>query len=102
MSRSAVDQLKSSALALDEASIDRLYGLEPVFEPVQSEAYGELGVFVELPCPWCGEIYGSMLDLTDASRCYIEDCQVCCRPIEVTLQVDEDGVFRSLSTRQAQ
>ncbi|NBX44254.1 MAG: CPXCG motif-containing cysteine-rich protein [Gammaproteobacteria bacterium] len=43
-----------------------------------------------------------MLDLTDASRCYIEDCQVCCRPIEVTLQVDEDGVFRSLSTRQAQ
>jgi hypothetical protein len=102
MSRSAVDQLKSSAMTLDEASIDRLYGLEPVFDPAKGEVHGELGIFVELPCPWCGEIYGSMLDLTDASRAYIEDCQVCCSPIEVSLEVNEEGALASLTTRPAQ
>lgn len=102
MNRSAVDRLKSSALMLDEASIDTLYGLEPVFEPGREEAFGELGVFVDLPCPWCGEVYGSMLDLTDASRSYIEDCQVCCRPIEVLLEVSEAGELQQVTTRQAQ
>lgn len=85
---------------LDGASIDALYGLEPVFEP-GGEAAAELGVFVELQCPWCGEPYGSMLDLTDASRCYIEDCQVCCRPIEVRLEVSERGELESVATSRA-
>jgi hypothetical protein len=39
-----------------------------------------------------------MLDLTDASRSYIEDCQVCCRPIEVRLEVSERGALESVST----
>lgn len=102
MNRSVVDRLKNSALTLDEASIDTLYGLEPVFEPGREETYGELGVFVDLPCPWCGEIYGSMLDLTDASRCYIEDCQICCRPLEVLLEVGDGGELLRVTTRQAQ
>ncbi|MBM4191605.1 MAG: CPXCG motif-containing cysteine-rich protein [Gammaproteobacteria bacterium] len=74
-------------------------GLAPVFEPggVESST-SELGLFVELQCPWCGERYGSMLDLTDASRSYIEDCQVCCRPIEVRLQVSERGELERVST----
>lgn len=84
---------------LDSATIDALYGLEPVFEPGGGESSAsELGVFVELQCPWCGEPYGSMLDLTDASRSYIEDCQVCCRPIEVRLQVSERGELEQVST----
>ena len=102
MNRSAVDRLKNSALALDATSIDTLYGLEPVLEPGRDEAHGELGVFVDLPCPWCGEVYGSMLDLTDASRCFIEDCQVCCRPIEVSLEINESGELQQVTTRQAQ
>jgi len=84
---------------LDAAHIDALYGLEPVFEPGDAGLdSAELGVFVELQCPWCGEAYGSMLDLTDASRSYIEDCQVCCRPIEVRLEVSERGALESVST----
>jgi hypothetical protein len=87
------------ATALDAAHIDALYGLEPVFEPGEVGVdSAELGVFVELQCPWCGEPYGSMLDLTDASRSYIEDCQICCRPIEVRLEVSERGELESVST----
>lgn len=100
-------KLLAEVTTLDAASIDALYGLEPVFEPGQSLGGGadgataELGVFVELQCPWCGEPYGSMLDLTDASRSYIEDCQICCRPIEVRLDVSERGELENVSTSRS-
>jgi hypothetical protein len=42
-----------------------------------------------------------MLDLTDASRSYLEDCQVCCRPLEVRLQVSERGELEGVSTSRA-
>lgn len=96
---SALSNVLTEVTALDAAHIDALYGLEPVFEPGQTALESaELGVFVELQCPWCGEPYGSMLDLTDASRSYIEDCQICCQPIEVRLEVSERGVLESVST----
>lgn len=100
--RPGAQDLLAGVTRLDSASIDALYGLEPVFEPGGGgpEA-AELGVYVELQCPWCGEPYGSMLDLTDASRSYIEDCQVCCRPLEVRLQVSERGELESVSTSRA-
>jgi hypothetical protein len=100
MKRSQVHSLAQAAMSLESATVDALYGLEPVFEPGAGEPAGhaELGVFVELQCPYCGEAYGSMLDLTDASRVYIEDCQICCRPIEVGLEVDERGVLQRVET----
>nr|MDT0250640.1 CPXCG motif-containing cysteine-rich protein [Endozoicomonas sp.] len=46
-------------------------------------------------CPYCGEPVELLLDsgFTDSSEplIYIEDCQVCCRPIVVTLSIDEEG-----------
>jgi hypothetical protein len=100
MSRSRIDELTHAAHSLDPASVDALYGLEPVFEPGADLAGGELGVFVELQCPWCAEVYGSMIDLTDSSRCYIEDCQICCQPIEVQLEVSEQGELLSAQTQR--
>ena len=89
--------LERQVLDLDARAIDTLYGLEPVFEPGSSDA-AALGEFVELQCPWCGEVYGSAIDLMDRSRVYIEDCQVCCQPIEVTLEVSDAGALLSAST----
>lgn len=47
-------------------------------------------------CPYCGEPLELLLDAgyTDSSQplIYIEDCQVCCRPMVVTLSVDVDGM----------
>ncbi|WP_281541294.1 CPXCG motif-containing cysteine-rich protein [Maribacter aestuarii] len=35
-------------------------------------------------CPYCWEQISMLLDSSVASQTYIEDCEVCCRPIEVT------------------
>jgi len=43
------------------------------------------------PCPYCGGIIEIVLDCSVPSQQYIEDCQVCCRPIEVVADVDEHG-----------
>jgi hypothetical protein len=45
-----------------------------------------------IDCPYCGESIGILLDTSIPSQRYIEDCQVCCRPITLSVEVDEDGV----------
>lgn len=45
-------------------------------------------------CPYCGEVISLTLDASAGSQRYIEDCQVCCRPITVVLDVDPDGSSR--------
>lgn len=32
-------------------------------------------------CPYCGETINVLIDPSDCQQQYIEDCQVCCRPI---------------------
>lgn len=34
-----------------------------------------------ITCPYCGESIDVLLDPTDIVQQYIEDCQVCCKPI---------------------
>ena len=74
---------------LDEKSIDDLYGLEPVFEPGMGGSVG-LTSFVTVQCPHCGEAFETAVDLSAGSFRYVEDCQVCCQPIELAGEVDED------------
>lgn len=45
----------------------------------------------DIECPHCGEVISLLLDTSAGSQRYIEDCHVCCRPITVVLDVDEDG-----------
>ena len=40
-------------------------------------------------CPYCGEMIEVLIDCSVKQQRYIEDCQVCCRPI--TISVDIDG-----------
>jgi transcription elongation factor Elf1 len=42
-------------------------------------------------CPHCGESISILLDLSVLSQKFIEDCEVCCRPIEIKYEVGEDG-----------
>ena len=43
-------------------------------------------------CPYCGEPIDIEVDEGGGgSQQYIEDCQVCCRPISIRAVVDEDG-----------
>jgi hypothetical protein len=50
-------------------------------------------------CPYCGESYETTVDLSAGSQSYVEDCAVCCRPIEIALRVGEDGELLDVSTR---
>ena len=42
-------------------------------------------------CPYCNEAITVLVDTSVDYQEYIEDCQVCCRPIEMTALVDLDG-----------
>jgi hypothetical protein len=49
-------------------------------------------VETELTCPYCGETISVWLDAGGgASQRYVEDCSVCCRPIELFVSEDEEG-----------
>ena len=43
-------------------------------------------------CPYCGEPIEVLLDPSVPHQNYIEDCQVCCRPIvfDVTVEGDDE------------
>ena len=43
-------------------------------------------------CPYCGEQISMVVDLSIARQTYVEDCEVCCNPIEVTCTVQEDVI----------
>ena len=42
-------------------------------------------------CPYCGEKINVLLDGSIPEQSYIEDCQVCCRPITFNVSVKSDG-----------
>lgn len=44
-----------------------------------------------IDCPYCGESIEISVDASLPSQQYIEDCQVCCRPITLRVEVDADG-----------
>jgi len=82
---------------LDDAAIDELYGLEPVFEPdVATTIGGSPTEVVVVTCPSCWEQYETQVDLTGGSSTYVEDCQVCCQPIELSLAVSDSGALVAL------
>lgn len=47
---------------------------------------------VRVNCPYCGEVIELLVDTSAGSAAYVEDCQVCCRPIEVEAEVVEGEI----------
>jgi hypothetical protein len=78
--------------------IDLLYGLEPVIEPGASGA--GLEPFVDVACPYCGEVITMRLDLSAGSQSYVEDCQVCCQPMQMAVAVDNDGSLQRVTAER--
>lgn len=50
-----------------------------------------------IQCPYCGENIGILVDHSAPLQSYIEDCQVCCRPINFRIAVDLDGSVNVLA-----
>ncbi|MET0066965.1 MAG: CPXCG motif-containing cysteine-rich protein [Candidatus Thiodiazotropha sp.] len=42
-------------------------------------------------CPYCGETLEVLIDAEEIGQRYIEDCQVCCRPISFSISSAADG-----------
>jgi Cysteine-rich CPXCG len=89
---------------LDPAAIDAKYGLEPVIEPAgEGHGVSESGAvqFTTIQCPYCGEPFDTTVDTSAGSSSYIEDCQVCCRPIEISFEVSSQGELNSVNAQRS-
>ena len=53
-------------------------------------------------CPYCNERISVLLDLSVPAQTYIEDCEVCCRPIELRYATDGEALteFGAVSIEQ--
>lgn len=41
-------------------------------------------------CPYCWEEISMLLDTSIPRQTYIEDCEVCCNPIELSTEFEDD------------
>jgi len=46
----------------------------------------DLLVEIEVGCPHCGEVFPLQVDTSQGDLTIIEDCSVCCRPINLRLR----------------
>ena len=47
---------------------------------------------VTIQCPYCGERVEVVVDCSIFIQRYIEDCEVCCRPINISVQIEDGGL----------
>jgi cysteine-rich CPXCG protein len=45
---------------------------------------------IRITCPYCGERFEALVDTSAGDADYVEDCPVCCRPIELRLSTQGD------------
>jgi hypothetical protein len=95
--RTSADRTSADRVSTDDPAIDALYGLEPPIERDAGQLEGSDLVATPIDCPYCGERFETLIDPSAGSAAYIEDCQVCCQPIELTVRVDEDGAVAAVS-----
>ena len=95
-----LDRLTRRIASLEERDIDHLYGLEPVYEPGRDSKGLLPEQWVAVRCPYCGERLDLAVDITGGERVYIEDCEVCCRPIECGIELETSGALRALRVQR--
>ena len=47
-------------------------------------------------CPYCGNSISMIFDTSAGSQQYIEDCEICCHPIEINFSID-NGCIKILN-----
>lgn len=53
-------------------------------------------------CPYCWETISMLLDVSVRKQTYVEDCEVCCNPIQITPIFDESELvsFEAINIEQ--
>ena len=54
----------------------------------------------DINCPYCGESINLLIDCSVPDQRYVEDCQVCCSPIMISVSLDTENQIESVSVRQ--
>jgi len=44
-------------------------------------------------CPYCWEEISMVLDTSVTTQTYVEDCEVCCNPIEIRYAIEDDAIL---------
>lgn len=44
-------------------------------------------------CPFCDEAMTILVDTSAGSQSYVEDCQICCQPMQISFDAEEDIVL---------
>ena len=58
---------------------------------LRGEGTGDAVQPVRVACPYCGERSVLWVDCSAGPQQYIEDCQVCCRPMNIHATTNEHG-----------
>lgn len=53
-----------------------------------------------IQCPYCGEMIDLLIDGSLPQQNYIEDCQVCCRPINMNVSITEENKAYIVATHE--
>lgn len=43
-------------------------------------------------CPYCWETISMLIDISQRKQSYIEDCEVCCNPIQVNITTESNEI----------
>jgi hypothetical protein len=54
---------------------------------------------VDVQCPYCGEWFEALVDTSAGDQAYIEDCEICCRPIQFHVRA-RDGELLGIEVRR--
>jgi len=43
-------------------------------------------------CPYCWENISMLIDTSQTHQSYIEDCEICCNPIQITVDTEHQEI----------
>ncbi len=44
-------------------------------------------------CPYCWESISMLIDISQRKQSYIEDCEVCCNPIQLNISTENNEIL---------
>ena len=56
---------------------------------------------VDVQCPFCGETFPTFIDVSAGGQSYTEDCQVCCKAIDMIITVSSKTGMPRVTTKRA-
>lgn len=46
-----------------------------------------------ISCPFCAERMSILIDVSAGGQSYVEDCQICCQPMQIAFDADDSGLL---------